>query len=49
VEFLERLEIQFGDPKAMAVGKLKTMRQGGLSADKFILQFKAKASQTEFG
>jgi hypothetical protein len=28
------------------VGKLKTMRQGGLSADEFILQFKAEASQT---
>jgi hypothetical protein len=50
-EFLERLEMQFGDPnpKATAVGKLKTMRQGGLSADEFILQFKAEASQTELG
>ena len=50
-EFLERLEMQFGDPnpKATAVGKLKTMRQGGLSADEFILQFKAEASQMELG
>jgi hypothetical protein len=28
---------------------LKTMRQGGLSTDEFILQFKAKASQMELG
>jgi hypothetical protein len=50
-EFLERLEMQFRDPnsKATAVGKLKMMRQGGLSADEFILQFKAEASQTELG
>jgi hypothetical protein len=43
--------MQFGDlnPKAMAVGKLKMTRQGGLSADEFILQFKAEASQMELG
>ena len=50
-DFLEKLEAQFGDPnpKATAVGKLKTMRQGSSSADEFILQFKAEASQTELG
>jgi len=50
-EFLERLEMQFGNPnpKVTAVGKLKMMRQGGLSMDEFILQFKAEASQTELG
>lgn len=50
-EFLEKLEAQFGDPnpKATAVGKLKTMRQGSLTADEFILQFKAEASQTDLG
>jgi hypothetical protein len=50
-EFLEKLEAQFGDPnpKATAVGKLKTMRQGSMSADEFILQFKAEASQTDLG
>jgi len=50
-EFLEKLEAQFGDPnpKATAVGKLKTMRQGSSSADEFILQFKAEASQTDLG
>jgi hypothetical protein len=50
-DFLEKLEAQFGDPnpKATAVGKLKTMRQGSLSADEFMLQFKAEASQTDLG
>jgi hypothetical protein len=50
-EFLEKLEMQFRDlnPRAMAMGKLKTMRQGGLSADEFILQFKAEAAQTDLG
>jgi hypothetical protein len=51
VEFFEKLEMQFGDPnpKVMTVGKLKMMRQGGLSVDEFILQFKAEASHTERG
>ena len=50
-DFLEKLEAQFGDPnpKATAVGRLKTMRQGNMSADEFILQFKAEASQTDLG
>lgn len=50
-EFLEKLESQFGDlnPKMTAIGKLKTMRQGSLSADEFILQFKAKALQMDLG
>jgi Retrotransposon gag protein len=50
-DFLEKLEAQFGDPnpKVTAVGKLKTMRQGSLSADEFMLQFKAEASQTDLG
>jgi Retrotransposon gag protein len=50
-DFLQKLEAQFGDPnlKATAVGKLKTMRQGSLSADEFMLQFKAEASQTDLG
>jgi hypothetical protein len=50
-EFLKRLEMQFRDlnPKVMAVGKLKIMRQGRLSMDKFILQFKAEAAQMELG
>ena len=50
-EFLERLEAQFGDPnpKATANAKLKTMRQGSLMADEFILQFKAEASQMDMG
>jgi len=50
-DFLEKLDAQFGDPnlKATAVGKLKTMRQGSLTVDKFILQFKAEASQTDLG
>ena len=50
-DFLEELEAQFGDPnlKATAVGKLKTMRQGSLIVDEFILQFKAEASQTDLG
>jgi hypothetical protein len=50
-EFLERLEMQFGDlkPKVMAVWKLKMIRQGRLSVDRFILQFKAEAFQMELG
>jgi hypothetical protein len=50
-DFLEKLEAQFGDPnlKATAVGKLKTMRQGLLSTDEFMLEFKAEASQTDLG
>jgi Retrotransposon gag protein len=50
-DFLEKLEAQFGDPnpKATAVGKLKTMHQGSLSANEFMLQFKAEASQTDLG
>ena len=50
-DFLDKVEAQFGDPnpKATAVGKLKTMRQGSCSADEFILQFKAEASQTDLG
>ena len=49
--FLEKLEAQFGDPnpKATAVRKLKTMQQGSLTMDEFILQFKAEASQTDLG
>ena len=50
-DFIAKLESQFGDPnpKATAVGKLKTMRQGSSSADEFILQFKSEASQTDLG
>ncbi|KAF8239334.1 hypothetical protein L208DRAFT_1237596, partial [Tricholoma matsutake] len=50
-EFLERLEAQFGDPnpKATANAKSKTMHQGSLMADEFILQFKAEALQTDMG
>ena len=50
-DFLEKLEAQFGDPnpKVTAVGKLKTMRQGSLTTDEFILQFKAEALQTNLG
>jgi Retrotransposon gag protein len=50
-DFLEKLEAQFGDPnpKATAVGKLKTMCQGSLSMDEFMLQFKAEASQIDLG
>jgi Retrotransposon gag protein len=50
-DFLQKLEAQFGDPnpKATAVQKLKTMRQGSLSADEFMLQFKAEALQTDLG
>jgi Retrotransposon gag protein len=50
-DFLQKLKAQFGDPnpKATAVGKLKTMRQGSLSTDEFMLQFKAEASQTDLG
>lgn len=50
-DFLDKVEAQFGDPnlKATAVGKLKTMRQGSMSTDEFILQFKAEASQTDLG
>jgi len=42
---------QFGDPspKATTIGKSKTLWQGSSSVDKYILQFKAKASQTDLG
>ncbi|KAF8221885.1 hypothetical protein L208DRAFT_1527686 [Tricholoma matsutake] len=50
-EILERLEAQFGDPnpKATANSKLKTMCQGSLMADEFILQFKVEALQMDMG
>jgi hypothetical protein len=50
-EFMEKLEMQFGDlnPKVIAVGKLKTMRQGTMFVDGFILQFKAEAVQMDLG
>ncbi|KAF8240315.1 hypothetical protein L208DRAFT_1233916, partial [Tricholoma matsutake] len=50
-EFLERLEAQFGDPnlKATANAKSKTMYQGSLMVNEFILQFKAEASQMDMG
>ena len=49
--FLEKLKAQFGDPnlKATAVEKLKTMWQGSLTTDEFILQFKAEVLQTNLG
>jgi len=50
-DFITQLEAQFRDPspKATAIGKLKTLRQGSSSVDKYILQFKAEASQTNLG
>ena len=50
-DFIAKLEAQFGDPnpKATAVGKLKTLRQGSSSAAEFILQFKSEAMQTDLG
>jgi len=43
-DFITQLEAQFGDPspKATTIGKLKTLRQGSSSVDKYILQFKAE-------
>ncbi|KAF8220696.1 hypothetical protein L208DRAFT_1332348 [Tricholoma matsutake] len=50
-EILGRLEAQFGDPnpKVTANSKLKTMCQGSLMADEFILQFKVEALQMDMG
>jgi len=50
-DFIVQMEAQFGDlsPKATAIRKLKTLQQGSSSVDKYILQFKAKASQTDLG
>ena len=50
-DFITQLEAQFGDPspKATAIRKLKTLQQGSSSVDKYILQFKAEASQTDLG
>jgi len=50
-DFANQLEMQFGDPspKVTAVGKLKMMWQGSSSVNKYILQFKAEASQTNLG
>ena len=50
-DFITKLEAQFGDPnpKVTAVGKLKTLCQGSLSADEFIPQFKSEATQTNLG
>jgi len=46
-----QLEAQFGDPspKVTTIRKLKTLQQGSSSVDKYILQFKAEASQTNLG
>jgi len=50
-DFITQLEAQFGDPspKATTIGKLETLQQGSSSVDKYILQFKAEASQTDLG
>jgi len=50
-DFIAQMEAQFGDPspKATAIRKLKTLQQGSSSVDEYILQFKAKASQTDLG
>jgi len=50
-DFITQMEAQFGDPspKATTIGKLKTLHQGSLSVDKYILKFKAEASQTDLG
>jgi len=50
-DFIVQIDAQFGDlsPKVTAIGKLKTLQQGSSSVDKYILQFKAEASQTDLG
>jgi len=50
-DFIVQMEAQFGDlsPKATAIRKLKTLWQGSSSVDGYILQFKAKAFQTNLG
>jgi len=50
-DFITHMEAQFGDlsSKATTIRKLKTLHQGSSSVDKYILQFKAEASQTNFG
>jgi len=50
-DFIVQMEAQFGDPspKATTIGKSKTLWQGSSLVDEYILQFKAKASQTNLG
>jgi len=50
-DFIAQMEAQFSDlsPKATTIRKLKTLQQGSSSVDEYILQFKAKASQTDLG
>jgi len=50
-DFIAQMEAQFSDLslKATTIRKLKTLQQGSSSVDKYILQFKAKASQTNLG
>jgi len=50
-DFIAQMEAQFRDlsPKATTIRKLKTLQQGSSSVDKYMLQFKAEASQTNLG
>ena len=50
-DFIVQMEAQFRDlsPKVTAIGKLKTLQQGSSFVDEYILQFKAKTSQTDLG
>jgi len=50
-DFIVQMEAQFSDlsPRATAIRKLKTLQQGSPPVDKYVLQFKAKASQTNLG